>query len=182
MNKMVFAMGLCALIVSGASAKPAQTFILEGDFVILTGLTEGVEREYADWLPGFSVAGDYLLTPVRFFSGGGRFSYTRARSAEQRDVSLNNLGMCAVARPQYETNTRLKTTPFVQICPGVYRMVSKDVNDLYIIKDTFFALELGAGVAIGSVEFGVMYNMGKDRKYSRDMAWLSVFFGLRMRV
>ncbi len=180
-------MSCAALAAMPAHAKLAQTFVLEGSFVLLTRRAELVERQYSDWRPGFGIACNYLLSPLKYLGAGARLSYARERSVEQRDVVLNTLGMCALARPRYPFDTKVATAVFAQVSPGVYRIVGKDVGDLIMIEETYFALEVGGGIAIGSVEFGALYNMAMDKKYDREprdrnMGWLSIFAGLRLSV
>jgi hypothetical protein len=160
-------------------AELEQTFILEGDFVLLTDVADRLKSEYADWRPGFSIACGYMLSPSRFISAGGRLSYIRMRSAEQRKVSINALGMLASIRPQYRFTNPLKPTPFIQISPGVYRIVSKDIDDSELLGHSFFALESGAGLSIGSIEFGAIYNLALRGENMR-LGWVSIFAGLRM--
>jgi hypothetical protein len=178
---LIFAAVLTALLAAPSPAKIDHTFMLEGSFVApMLSLSERVERRYPDWRPGFGIACNYVMLPIKYLGVGARLSYMRASSSNDREVALNVPGMCLLLRPRYEFGTSVTTAVFAQCSPGVYRIVGKDTNGGDLLRDSFFALELGGGVAISSIEFGALYNQGIDLKDSHNMGWLSVFGALRL--
>jgi len=176
------AIAVVALIaVSVSWAKVEQTFTVEGSFAYLFGITPAeLNDRYDNFRPGFGIACNYLLQPIPYVSAGGRVSYARVRDRDERDIALNQLGLGALVRPQYSFNTSVATRVFGQVGTGVYRKILADGDRLH--RNSLFAVELGGGVAIGSIEAGATYNLGIDQRFSDKMRWLQVFAALRLKV
>ncbi|MBD3391143.1 MAG: hypothetical protein GF410_03910 [Chitinivibrionales bacterium] len=183
MQQTARVMSCIALIVTVATARLEHNFMLEGSFVVPPfTLSNRIERLYpvGEWRPGFGIACNYLLYPLKYLGAGARVSYMRVKHLDDSDVIINAPGLCLLARPRYPFGIDDQAVVFAQIAPGFYRVVGKDTDDTELIKDTFFAFECGAGAAFKSIEGGVLYNLGMDRKDTHNMGWLSIFAALRL--
>jgi hypothetical protein len=169
-------MSACAV-----QAKITQTFLLEAGFAApLHLLDKQISVKFGDFYPGFEISCNYLLMPVIYTEAGPRFSYIRMRSRDSQDNTLNCLGMGVMIRPRIPFDIRHSPAIYAQVSPGLYRtVIGTEGNDF---KETFFALETGGGITIGSFDFGALYNMAVDPKYYRGNRWLTIFIALRLSV